>query len=200
MATGIHDLETLPPAHLDPDAAKFYEVVDGQIVENPPMGAQESILASFFLALMDPVARSSRLGRVVNETLLLIDPARNLKRRPDVAFVSAERWSLKRRVPKTEAWDVVPDLTIEVISESNSANAVARKIEEYFQAGVRKVWVVYPSTYKIYVYDSPTRVRILQLGDELDGEGVIPAFHISLSTLFEPEADAEESGQLDPQS
>ena len=47
MATGIHDLETLPPAHLDPDAAKFYEVVDGQIVENPPMGARESILASF---------------------------------------------------------------------------------------------------------------------------------------------------------
>ena len=81
---------------------------------------------------------------------------------------------LKRRVPETEAWDVVPDLTVEVISESNSANAVARKIEEYFQAGVSKVWVVYPSTNKIYVYDSPTRVRILQLGDELDGERLFP--------------------------
>ena len=62
MATGIHDLETLPPAHLDPDAAKFYEVVDGQIVENPPMGARESILASFLQDLMGPVARSNRLG------------------------------------------------------------------------------------------------------------------------------------------
>ena len=127
----------MPPAHLDPDAAKFYEVVDGQIVENPPMGARESILASFLQDLMGPIARSNRLGRVVTETLFLIDRGRKLKRRPDVAFVSAERWSLKRQVPDTETWDVVPDLTVEVISESNSANAVARKIEEYFQAGVR---------------------------------------------------------------
>jgi hypothetical protein len=35
MATGIQDLDVLPPADLDPDAAKFYEVVLGQIVQNP---------------------------------------------------------------------------------------------------------------------------------------------------------------------
>ncbi len=158
MATGIHDLDTLPPAHLDPDAAKFYEVVDGQIVENPPMGARESILASFLLDLMGPFARSNRLGRVVTETLFLIDRARKLKRRPDVAFVSAKRWSLKRRVPDTESWDVVPDLTVEVISESNSANAVARKIEEYFQAGVSMVWVIYPS------HEQDLRLRLADAG------------------------------------
>jgi Uma2 family endonuclease len=195
MATGIQDLDTLPPAHLDPDAAKFYEVVDGQVVENPPMGARESNLASFLLGLISPIARSNRLGRAVNETLFMIDPARKLKRRPDVAFVSADRWSLNRQVPATETWDVVPDLTVEVISESNSANAVARKIEEYFQAGVRTVWVIYPSTNKIYVYDSPTQVRILQLGDELNGEGIIPGFHVPLSALFAPEAEIEASDQ-----
>jgi len=191
MATAIQDVDTLPPPHLDPDAAKFYEVVDGQIVENPPMGARQSILASYLLVLIGRIANSNRLGRAVNETLFLLDPTRKLKRRPDVAFVSAERWSLKLQVPDSETWDVVPDLTVEVISESNSANAVARKIEEYFQSGVRKVWVIYPSTNKIYVYHSPTQVRILQLGDELDGEGIIPGFHVPLSALFEPEADTE---------
>ena len=77
-----------------------------------------------------------------------------------------------------------PRLDVEVISKTNSANAVAGKIEEYFQAGVSLVWVIYPVTGKIYVYDSPTSVRILQLGDELDGEGVIPGFRVPLSTLF----------------
>jgi Uma2 family endonuclease len=184
MATGIDELDTLPPTHLDPDAAKFYEVVDGQIVENPPMGARESILASFLQDLMGPVARSNGLGRVVTETLFLLDRARKLKRRPDIAFVSIKRWSLKREVPDTESWDVVPDLTVEVISRTNSASAVASKIEEYFQAGVSLVWVIYPVASKIYVYDSPTCVRILQLGDELDGAGVIPGFRVPLSTLF----------------
>jgi Uma2 family endonuclease len=193
MATAIHDPDLLPSAQLDPDAAKFYEVVDGQIVENPPLDARSSLLASFLQALMGPFARSNRLGWVTTETLFLIDRARALKRRPDVAFVSAKRWPMKRPVPGTEAWDVIPDLTVEVISESNSANAVARKIEEYFKAGVSQVWVIYPSTSKIYVYDSPARVRILQLGDELDGGGVIPGFHVALSTLFEPEEETEAS-------
>src|SRR5271157_1036695 len=102
MATGVIDPDTLPPGHLDPDAAKFYEVVDGQIVVNPPMGARQSILASYLLVLIGRIARSNRLGRAVNETLFLLDHARKLKRRPDVAFVSAERWSLKRQVPDAE--------------------------------------------------------------------------------------------------
>jgi Uma2 family endonuclease len=120
----------------------------------------------------------------VNETLFWIDRARKLKRRPDLAFVSAKRWSLKRAVPDTESWYVVPDLAVEVISKTNSANAVATKIEEYFHAGVNLVWVIYPATSKIYVYDSPTSTRILQVGDELDGGAVIPGFSVPLSTLF----------------
>ena len=98
-------------------------------------------------------------------------------------------------MPDTESWDVVPDLAVEVISKTNSANAVARKIEEYFQAGVSLVWVIYPGTSKIYVYDSPTRVRILQLGDELDGEEVIPGFRVPLSTLFGRKKKSETSAQ-----
>src|SRR5262249_19053062 len=130
MATDVQASESFPPPGLDSDALKFYEVVDGRILEKPPMGAQESILASFLQGLMDPIARANRLGRVATETLFLIDRARKLKRRPDLAFVSDQRWPLRRWVPRTEAWDVVPDLTVEVISESNTADQVAIKIDE----------------------------------------------------------------------
>jgi Uma2 family endonuclease len=184
MVTAIDDPDALALARLDPDAAKFYEVVEGQIVENPPMGARESILASFLQDLMGPFARSSRMGRVVTETLFLLDHSRKLKRRPDLAFVSAKRWSLKRSVPETESWHVVPDLAVEVISKTNTAYAVAKKIEDYFEAGVTVVWVIYPATSKIYVYGSPTRTRILELGDDLDGGEIIPGFSVPLSTLF----------------
>ena len=120
MAIGLQTAESFPPPSLDSDALKLYEVVDGQITENPSMGAQESFLASFLQGLSGPFALSNRLGRVATETLFLIDRARNLKRRPDLAFVSDERWPLKRRVPQTEAWDVIPDLAVEFVSESNS--------------------------------------------------------------------------------
>jgi Uma2 family endonuclease len=185
MATDLHAVGAFPPLGLDEDALKFYEVVDGQVLENPPMGAEESLFACFLHELMGPFARSHRLGRVVTETLFLIDRDRNLKRRPDMAFVSDARWSLRRRAPRTEAWDVVPDLAVEVVSETNSANSVVIKIEEYFRAGARKVWVIYPVVSKVYVYDSPALVHILQLGDELDDADLLPGFRVALSTLFE---------------
>jgi Uma2 family endonuclease len=194
MALDTYPSETLPPHDWDSDARKFYEVVGGEIVENPPMGAMESVLANFLQDLMGIFARSNGLGRVLVETLFYIDRARNLKRRPDVAFVSAKRWPLKRRVPQTEAWDVVPDLAVEVVSKSNTAVQIDQKIDEYFQAGVSDVWVIYPGTGKIYVYGSPTQVRVLQRGDELDGGALLPGFRVAVSTLFE--AGTEESGEV----
>ena len=139
--------------------APLYEVVGGQIVEKPAMGAFESLVASLLWRWMAPYVDENQLGRVLSETLFLLDPALGLKRRPDLAFVSTQRWPLRRRVPRTEAWEVVPDLAVEVISQTNTADQVAEKIEEYFRSSVRQVWVVYPGTSKVYLYDTPTSVK-----------------------------------------
>jgi Uma2 family endonuclease len=196
MATGLSVTETLLPPGLDPDASKFYEVVDGEFKENPPMGAEESLLASLLQELLGPFARAKGLGRVATETLFLIDRSGKLKRCPDLAFISVERRPLRRRVPQAEAWDVVPDLAVEVVSDTHSVNSVVIRIEEYFQAGVREVWVIYPVVGKVYVYDAPARVRILQLGDELDGEEILPGFRVALATLFE-QGDEEPGATAD---
>ena len=129
-------------------------------------------------------AQENQLGRVVSETLFLLDPALGLKRRPNLAFVSTERWPLRRRIPDTEAWEVIPDLAVEVISKTNTANQMAEKIEEYFRSSVRQVWVVYPGTSKVYIYDSATSVKILQVGDDLEGGSVLPGFRLALEDLF----------------
>ena len=167
----------------------LYEVVNGQVVETPPMGAFESTFASDLVVYLGQFALSQKLGRVVSEVLFLLNPEARLKRRPDIAFVSYERWDRKRRVPRSEAWDVIPDLAIEVVSESNSAEEVLNKIREYFAAGVRQVWVIYPTDEQLYLYTSPTQNCILTRADDLDGGDVLPGFRMPLATLFG--ADAE---------
>ena len=162
----------------------LFEVVDGRVVEKPPMGALEVFLASSLMRWLAPFVDEAHLGCVVQEMLFLLEDSPELKRRPDLAFVSAERWPIGKRVPRTEAWDVIPDLAVEVISQSNTADEVAGKIEEYFHAGTRQVWVVYPVTSKVQVYESPTQVKILQVGDELPGDPLIPGFRLPLSVLF----------------
>ena len=172
----------------------FYEVVDGQIVELPPMGVYECGIASFLALALGPVINAQRLGRVIVETLFWLDRSGKLKRRPDLAFVSAETWPLGKRLPKTEAWDVIPDLAVEVVSESNSANEILIKLADYFRAGVKQVWVVYPETRQVYVYASPTSVRILSESDSIDGGDIIPGFRVSLIELFGDPTANEESG------
>ena len=126
-----------PPTALAPTIPDdmLYEVVDGQVVEKK-MGAFETGIASLLVEILGPFARTNRLGRFFDEMLFRIDIGQDLQRRPDVAFVSHARWPYNRRVPDVPVWDMVPDLAIEVISPSNSASAVLRKVHDYFKAGV----------------------------------------------------------------
>jgi Uma2 family endonuclease len=167
----------------------LYEVVDGQVVEKAAMGAYEGVLASRLVAYLLTFAETHKLGKVAGEVLFLIDRVRNLQRRPDVAFVSDARWPYNRSAPQTAAWDVVPDLAIEVNSPTNTGNEIIAKVDEYFRAGVQRVWVVYPNARTVYHYESPNQVKILQVGDTLDGAPLLPGFHLPLAMLFKEQAD-----------
>ena len=87
----------------------FYEVVDGQIVELPPMGVYETRIATLLALAIGSVVEPRKLGRVVVETMFWLNRSGEPQRRPDLAFVSAKRWPLNRKLPRGEAWDVVPD-------------------------------------------------------------------------------------------
>src|SRR5207253_8696932 len=84
-----------PPARPAPEEP-LYEVVNGERVELPPMSILAALIASWLQESLGPFVRSHGLGLVVTEALFILDAQRNLRRRPDVAFVSAERWPLER--------------------------------------------------------------------------------------------------------
>lgn len=172
-----------------PSEAPLYEVVGGERVEVPYMGALENWIASLLSHGLTLYVKGGGLGRVSTETLFLLDPATELQRRPDVAFVSYERWPRDRRVPAEAAWDVVPDLAIEVISPSNLAMEVVKKTQDYLRAGVRSVWNVYAELAMVSVHESPEAARFLGRRDVLEGIAVLPGFRMALEELFE---DVEE--------
>jgi Uma2 family endonuclease len=165
----------------------LYEVVDGHIVEKEPMGAYEILVGSFLNTCLDGFARTSNCGRAVSE--MLFDFGAGLsQRRPDVAYVSYDRWPRPRRVPRTQAWAVVPELAVEVISPSNTFEEVLGKVHEYFHAGVQHVWVVAPPQQQVYVYQSPSQIHVLNVQDELTGDPFLPGFRLKLAELFDVEA------------
>jgi Uma2 family endonuclease len=183
-------METTTAAQTSPVAPRLddethYEVFNGQRVATPRMGAYESCLANdLAYYIIEHFSRFGRPGRVVVEMLFRIDVATDLQRRPDVAYVSYERWPRRRRPAPKGAWNVVPDLAVEVVSENNRANEIQDKIQDYFRGGVRLVWVVYPQQSQVFVYESPTRINVADQEDVLDGGEVLPGFRLPLEALF----------------
>ena len=157
------------------------------------MGAYEVRLATVLALHVENFARQHRLGRAVQEMLFDLGATIQRKRRPDVAFVSYDRWPQQQRVPHTEAWEVVPNLAVEVVSRTDRADDLMNKIAEYFRAGVEGVWVVFPSQEQIHVYESPTSVRILTRADALRGEPVLPHFQLPVAALFDEVEETESS-------
>jgi Uma2 family endonuclease len=151
-------LITSQKALLSQDNEALYEVVDDHRVELAPMGAYEARLASVLLVRLETFARQHHLGRAVQEMLFDLTAIIQRKHRPDVAFVLFDRWPQQRRVPRTEAWEVVPNLVVEVISPSDTGEHVMDKIAD---------------------------VHILTRTDVLHGEPILPQFRLQLAELFD---------------
>jgi Uma2 family endonuclease len=167
----------------------LYEFINGQRVEMPPMSLRAATVAGRLHVLINSFATPARLGEAFIETLLLLpvpeDSERN--RRPDVCFVSASK--LTEATPEDfdiNAWDVVPDLAIEVTSPSDRAEMQREKVLEYLRRGVRCVWVVYPKLGLVDVYESSGAGRTVGPGGVLPGDPVLPGLEIRLEELFRP--------------
>jgi Uma2 family endonuclease len=175
-------LEGSPPARAD-DSDTRYEIVYGEYQELEPMGARQVRVAFDLGTRLEAFGRQTNLGVAVTEMLFVLDAEQNLQRRFDVAFVSYDRWP-EPTIPDANAWNVVPDLAVEVISPTNFAAEIDARVTEAFRAGVRQVWVVYLDTGNVYVFESADRCRILHRGDVLDGGDILPGFKLPIDDLL----------------
>jgi len=160
---------------------RLCELVDGVLVEKT-VGYQESFLAVFLSRVLGNHVEPRDLGLVAGADGMM-SLARGLVRIPDVSFVSWDRLP-GRHFPKAPVPKLAPDLAVEVLSPSNTAEEMARKLREYFAAGVRLVWFVDPRTRTVTVYTGPDQSKVLSEAETLNGEPVLPGFALSLKDLF----------------
>lgn len=189
-ATNIGGPANAIPRMSDGTDSPFYEVVDGQYLEPPPMSTRSVVLASRLHGRLDAYAESTKSGQAVMEALFELSAAKRLWRRPDVAYVSESRWPRNRPTPMTDPWPVVPELAVEVVSPSDLAEVLRLKVIDYFRYDVTQVWVVWPQARCVDVYESPTQPRVLTADDTLEGGSLLPGFSLPLREYFREEVAA----------
>jgi Uma2 family endonuclease len=159
----------------------LFELVDGTLVEKA-MATKESLVAAVLIQFLFNHVERLDLGIVLGEAgMMRLRPG--LVRIPDVSFISWSRLPGKE-LPDEPVASVVPDLAVEVLSDSNTPAEIARKLDEYFATGVSLAWIVDPKSRTIDVYTSRTEVRHLKNGHSLDGGDVVPGFKLPLKQFF----------------
>ena len=172
-----------------PENVWRYELVHGRLVRMPPTGFQHGTIGSRLVSALENFVDAHALGRVTAaETGFLLsqpdEPDTVLA--PDVAFISADRVP----TPDTPDWTgfprLAPDLVVEIASPGQHRPEMAIKANTWLAAGVRLVWVVWPSTQQVEIWepDREPAMRTLMKSDELDGGTVLPGFTFPISRLW----------------
>ena len=166
------------------DATTGYELIEGELVEIPLLGfhqGQHLARIGFELKIWN---RQHQIGRVAGGKVGFYTRGDLYTvRAADAVYISNER--LKGGASTEGFLPVPPDLVVEVICPGNTAEEIEVKTQEWFDFGVRMVWLVYPKTKRVHVYTTPDRSTLLNADDTLEGGDVLPGFNVKVSAFFE---------------
>jgi Uma2 family endonuclease len=165
-----------------PEGEGKRELVRGEVVEWMPVGGIHGEVVSELLSRLRNWAKSGKHGYVATEVGYVVRRNPDGVRAADVSFVR------QARIPETGIpegyWHLEPDLAVEVVSPTETAQEVWEKVSDYLTAGTPLVWVVYPRSRHVMVYTPDGLARTLQGDDVLEHSEVMPGFSVTVNELF----------------
>ena len=161
-----------------------WELVKGELIKMVPAGGTHGQLTATLAYVLNDFAKPRNSGKVFGaETGFYTAHDPDTVRGADAMFYSNER--VEELGDITGFLRLAPDLAVEVMSPGDTYTEVEEKVTEYFNAGVRLIWIVIPKTQSIHVYRPSKEALRLKSDDLLKGEDVLPGFEIKVAELFE---------------
>src|ERR1035438_6658096 len=159
-----------------PDEPGKVELLDGELIQLPPAILKHMEVARrIYLILVRAVAgagNSADLGDVYFETGYKFSSRAWLQ--PDVSIPYRDQ-------PRGVYFESAPALAVEVISESNTAAQMDRKMKVYLTNGGVEVWLVYPNTRRVWVF----REGHAEEFQSVLHTSLLPGLEIELQQLFD---------------
>jgi len=181
MATTITAPLTLEEYAQLPGNGVRHEVSEGALITMPGPKFLHTLVALAVLEALQAYLKQHGGARALPEAGYLLSREPLTVRQPDVSVLSVER------IRATDADDYVegaPELAVEVVSPSDSAEDLEVKVEQYLHSGSKQVWVVYPSTKRIHVFKPDRKATVLDETQTLDAGDSLPGFSMKVADLF----------------
>jgi Uma2 family endonuclease len=164
-----------------PDDGMHHELIEGELITLPPPKSGHSNVAMQILQAL--FAIQERAGcRAFAEAgyKLSDDPPTWIQ--PDVSLIRKERV----QATDPEGYFLgAPELAVEVVSPSESAADVDRKVDLMLAHGSKAVWVAFPRTRKVQVYLADGTSYSRGISGKLSLPELAPGWELPVATLFE---------------
>jgi Uma2 family endonuclease len=175
----VADLEELQgilgEAHLDYQL----ELVDGKIIVMGPSDIVSSEIGAEFGRLLLNWVKPRKLGRVFDSSGGFILPNSDL-RVPDVSFVLAARLKQSKRYFA----ELVPDLVVEIKSQSDRLKPLRSKILSFIELGAKVGILIDPDKHTVTIYTPKAEPVVLTDGDLISIPELLPGWEVPVAELW----------------
>jgi Uma2 family endonuclease len=156
------------------------EILEGELQILPPAKSKHSKIASNLFELLFPL-RQHGLGRVFLEAGYKLSEAPATWIQPDASFLRMERI---HETADDGYFIGAPDLAVEVVSPSETARDLQRKVTLLLAGGSQMVWVVYPETQTVTVHLPDGTSSTRNIGDSLTAPQLLESWTLPVNALF----------------
>jgi len=159
-----------------------HEIIHGELYMSPASADHGGVISEL-LTLLNTHVRKNKLGKILDGQTGFRMQSGDLYS-PDISFMSAPRW-LAHKATKSVFIQGAPDLAVEVLSPSDTTDAIETKIAQYFENGTRLLWVINLYSRTAIEYRNAQPTRLIKKDEPLDGLDVVPGFTLPLQEIFE---------------
>jgi Uma2 family endonuclease len=181
MATTITAPLTLEEFAELPDDGVRHEISEGELITMPAPKSLHTLVAVAIFEALQAYLKQYGAARALPEAGYLLSRKPVTVRQPDVSVLSKER--IQSAAPD-DYFEGAPELAVEVVSPSDSAEDLEIKVEQYLQSGAKQVWVLYPKTKRIHVFRPGSQPVVLDETQTMDGGELFRGFSVKVADLF----------------
>ena len=154
-----------------------FELVEGELIPLSSGTPRHARIRRRVERLIENYFERNPIGEPLGEVDCRV--AGDTVRRPDVSVFLGER--MRRIDMNSIPVPFAPDIAVEVLSPSESAVDVRRKVREYLLAGTQEVWLLDHTNGEVLVHTS-AGIRVLQ-GPEFLESPLLPGFKAGVADL-----------------
>jgi Uma2 family endonuclease len=155
------------------------DLIDGEVISAMPPNPLHGMISMRFASRLNEWLEQSKTGIAGTDGGFILGRNPDRVRGPDIWFIRSER------VPEFSEgfWEIAPDVVVEIISPSDTADIIKEKLQDYFRAGTQLVWLLYPRFKQIEARTPDGNMHIFEADDRLESE-LLPGFSCKVSELF----------------